>query len=674
MAIGAGAAAWLDGVRRPRAQAAAGTLAVIGNGMASHRLCARLSEAPAPGRRVVVIAEEARPAYDRVRLSDVLGGRDAAELELASASWYRARGIELWLGEPAVRIDLAQRCVETGAGRTLGFDRLVFATGSAPVLPPLPGVDLPGVHVYRSADDVRAIARAAGAALARGATAGIIGGGLLGIELAGALRRLGLRVVVLERATHLLPRQLDVAASRVLERQIRALGIWLALGRRIDALERAAAGVRVRTNEGSADFAFVVVAAGVRPRDALARAAGIACHEGGGILVDDQLRASAADVYAVGECARHAGVSYGLAAPCLAMADALADRLRGGRRSFRRVAPATRLKLAEVDVSVAGNAHLDGPLVARVTHARADAYRSLVLREGRVVGAVAVGDWPEWPRVQEAIASQRLLMPWQRLRLTRKGVIWPAAGGTPISRWPDATIVCSCTGVDCGGLRAALSDGCRTASALAARTGASSVCGSCRPLLEALSGERVETARESAGGGLLPSGIAAAALVALIALAPPIALAASVRGGELAGLRLDTLWRNDLARQISGFATLAICAGSLLFSLRKRWPRLASLSYTRWRGLHAALGVGTLLGLGAHTGFRLGSQLDRALVVCFLALAGLGALAGVVTALESRLSPAAGSRLRRATSGVHALAFWPFPVLVFFHVLKTYWY
>jgi nitrite reductase (NADH) large subunit len=644
--------------------------------MAGHRLCARLLEgADRPSRHLRVIGEEQRPAYDRVHLSDVLEGRAISELELAPEIWYRERGVELRLGDPAVRVDLDERRITTRSGELLPFDELVFATGSAALAPPLPGIHLPGVHLYRSADDVLAIARAAADARSGDARVGILGGGLLGIELADALRRLGLRVHMFERAAHLLPRQLDAAASRVLERQIRSLGIELLLARSVEAIEPGAGGgICVRESSGRAEeFAFLAVAAGVRPRDELARAAGVACHPRGGILVDDALRSSAAGVYAVGECVRHRNVTYGLASPCLAMSDALADRLRGGRRSFRGMAPATRLKLDAVDVSVAGQSNLEGYPNVHVSHVREDRYRSLVLREGRVVGAVAVGEWPEWLRAQEAISRRRMLMPWRRLRLARTGSAWPARGGAPIARWPDATMVCTCLGVDCGTLRAALAEGCAGAAALSATTGAGSVCGTCRPLLEALCGGG-DAARESAGGGLLPAGVGAAALVALVALAPPIALAASVQGGGLAGFQLDALWRDGALRQITGFTTLAVCAASLLFSLRKRWHLFERLSYARWRGVHALLGVTALAGLGVHTGFRLGANLDRALVLCFLALAALGALAGVATALERRLSPQAGALARRATTLLHSAAFWPFPVLVLFHALKTYWY
>jgi nitrite reductase (NADH) large subunit len=503
----------------------------------------------------------------------------------------------------------------------------------------------------------------------------VLGGGRRGIARADALRRLGLCVQVIERAPHLLPRQLDAAAARVLERQIRSLGIELALARRVEALEPGPdGGVLVRESSGrSEEFAFLAVASGVRPRDELARAAGVSCHARGGILVDDGLRASAAGVYAIGECARHQNVTYGLASPCLAMADALADRLRGGSRRFRRIAPATRLKLDAVDVSVAGQSNLEGYPAVHVTYARDDRYRSLVLSESRVVGAVAVGEWPEWPRVLEAISRQRLLMPWRRLRLARNGSAWSSAGGAPISRWPDATTVCTCMGVDCGTLRAALAEGCANAAELSESTGAGSVCGTCRPLLDALCGKG-EAVREGAGGGLLPTGVMAAALVALLAFAPPLALAASVQGGGFPGFQLDALWRESLLRQVTGFTTLAVCAASLLFSLRKRWRLFARLSYARWRGAHALLGITALVGLGAHTGFRLGANLDRALVLCFLALAALGSLAGVTTALERQLSPEAGGVARRATTWLHTAAFWPFPVLVLFHVLKTYWY
>jgi nitrite reductase (NADH) large subunit len=502
----------------------------------------------------------------------------------------------------------------------------------------------------------------------------ILGGGLLGIELARALQLLGCRVEIFERAAHLLPRQLDAAAAHTLERQVRSLGVGLTLACQVESLEPSPAGARLRVpGGGSSEFALVVVAAGVRPRDELAREAGLACHPRGGILVDDRLGTKEPGVHAIGECARHQGVVYGLASPCLAMADALADNLCGGSRRFRRVAPATRLKADRVDVSVAGATRLDGPGITRVTHEQEGCHRSLVLFEGRVVGAVAVGGWPEWHRVQEALSRRRLLMPWQRRRLASTGLAFRERAGRSIERWSDAAIVCTCMGVDCGALRAARAEGCLTASALTERTGAASACGTCRPLLEALAGDRADAVRAGAGRALLPAGAAAAVLVAVLALAPPIPFADTVQGG-IAGIQLDALWRSDLARQVTGFTALAACLASLLFSLRKRWPRLAGLSYTRWRGAHAILGVAALAGVAVHTGLRLGTALDRALVLCFLALAALGATAGIATALEPKLSPAAGARVRRASTAVHTLAFWPFPVLVLFHVLKTYWY
>jgi nitrite reductase (NADH) large subunit len=308
------------------------TLVVVGNGMVAHRLCERLVELDRAARwNVVVFGEEPRPAYDRVHLSAAFAGTRADELQLADAVWYAERSITLHLGDRVVEIDRAARAVTSERGRAVVYDALVLATGSAPFVPPIPGTTLPGVFVYRTIDDVEAIR----AWSARAGAAAVIGGGLLGLEAAKAVRDLGLVTHVIEAAPRLMPRQVDARGGDVLRRAVARLGVHVHLGAAPRALLGGAAveGVAV-ADADPIRVDMVVISAGIRPRDELARDAGLVVGARGGIVVDPALRTSDPAIFAVGECALANGMVYGLVGPGYAMADALAAHLTGGDATF----------------------------------------------------------------------------------------------------------------------------------------------------------------------------------------------------------------------------------------------------------------------------------------------------------------------------------------------------
>jgi nitrite reductase (NADH) large subunit len=302
-------------------------LLIVGNGMVGQRLCEILSELDhTHSFNVTVIGEEPRVAYDRVHLTQYLTDRDPDKLALTTRDWYRERGIELITGQRIVSVDLVNQRAVTSEQLAIDFDDLVLATGSSPFVPTVPGIDLPGTFVYRTIEDLDAIAAAAASAR----TAAVIGGGLLGLEAAKALLDLGLRTHVIEAAPRLMPRQLDEIASQFLLKRIEALGVEVHLGAHLSQIEGSN---RVRSiafvDEEPLDVDLVVISAGIRPRDEIARQVGIECHPRGGILVDDGLQTSAANVYAIGECARHGDMIYGLVGPGYSMAQVLARRLTG---------------------------------------------------------------------------------------------------------------------------------------------------------------------------------------------------------------------------------------------------------------------------------------------------------------------------------------------------------
>jgi nitrite reductase (NADH) large subunit len=641
---------------------------IVGNGMASHKLCERLAAAPeASGRfRITVIGEERQPAYDRVRLTSFLESGSSEKLWLAPKGWYAEQGIEVHLGDPVKALDRVRRIVRTAAGKEISYDKLVFATGSRAHVPLLPGRDLPGVFVYRTLDDLNGIRDLA----PQCQRAAVLGGGLLGVEAANALRALGLETWIIERGTSLLARQLDPQAGALLQSHVTKLGVRVCVQRETQSIEALGDDRLLQFNTGEClRVQLVVLAVGIRPRDEVAAAAGLALGTRGGIRVSDTLQTSDPDIYAIGECASHRGMIYGLAAPGHQMADLLAANLLGRRRKYTGSDQSTRLKLTGIEVSTLGDfqANGDETLQWRGT----EGSRRLVLDGGRIVGASGVGEWPEAVRIQELAERKARLWRWQRNRFARTGQLWRSVVAQHVSQWSANAVVCNCVGTRRGALSAACAEGCATVEQLARYTGASTVCGSCKPLLAQLVGA---PAWLNNVPGLKALAVACAvALILTVALlfAPPIPFAGSVQS---ALHRLDVIWRDGFWKQLTGFTLVGLAFVSLVLSFRKRIKRFTFGEFGHWRAVHAALGTASLVALVTHTGFRLGSNFNSVLMINFLALALVGALAGAVTALERRLNPVAGKRLRSFWTATHIAMAWPLPVLVGLHVVIAYYY
>ncbi|MFF7790379.1 FAD-dependent oxidoreductase [Streptomyces sp. NPDC007991] len=405
------------------------TLVVVGHGMTGHRLVEHLRTHDRHGTwRVVVLAEEPRPAYNRVALSSYLEGRSAADLTLAGHAFLTDPLVELRTAAPVTGIDRRAHAVITSDGAVTRYDALVLATGSRPFVPPVPGHDLPGCFVYRTFDDLDAIREAA-----REQGPGVVvGGGLLGLEAANALRLLGVRPHIVELAPRLMPLQLDDGGARVLTRLVTGLGLRVHCGTGVRAVHPAADGRvgQIALTDGTAlDARMVVFSAGVRPRDELAGPAGLATGERGGFLVDDLCRTGDPGVWAVGECAAVRGRTHGLVAPGYRMAELVADQLLG-----RPVTPftdpdtATKLKLLGVDVASFGDAHAetDGALEYVLRDDGAGTYAKLVLDpEGRILrGGVLAGDASAY-RALRALTGRELTASPDRLLSV------PGPGGPP---------------------------------------------------------------------------------------------------------------------------------------------------------------------------------------------------------------------------------------------------
>lgn len=364
-------------------------LVIIGNGMAGLRLVEELYVLAEGRFAITVIGAEPVPAYNRVLLSALLAGDvGVSDIRYHDTSWYEARDIELRLGSAVGGIDLSGKAVSLENGESIPFDHLVFATGSTAIRLPIGGMDLDGVLTFRDVADVAAIEELA----LRAKRVAVIGGGLLGLEAAYGLAKAGLEVTVVQLADRLMERQLDPAAAAMLQRTMEGMGIAFRLGVQTTGIlgKRHAGGVGLGDGtEIPADF--VVVAVGILPASGLAKDAGIAC--GRGILIDDYLETSVPGIFAIGECAEHAGRCYGLVEPAYEQAGTLTRRLSGEEAVYAGSIVATNLKVSGVNVFSAGRFMADGGAEEVVlSDPQASLYRKLVFDGVRLVGAVLIGD------------------------------------------------------------------------------------------------------------------------------------------------------------------------------------------------------------------------------------------------------------------------------------------
>lgn len=469
-------------------------LAVIGHGMVSHHFLEQLVARELHQHyHVVVYGEERQQAYDRVHLSDYFNGKTAGDLSLVGADFFVRHGIELRSGCTVVAIDRQQRSLRDSAGSELAWDKLVLATGSRAFVPPVPGHDGDRCFVYRTLDDLDAIA-----ACARHSQRGIvIGGGLLGLEAANALRQLGLETHVVEFAPRLMAVQLDEGGALMLRQKIDALGVTVHTSKQTELIEQQPDGsVVLRFADGSSlPGDLVLFSAGIRPRDELAREAGLTLGPRGGIEINDRCQTSDDDVFAIGECAMWNGQIFGLVAPGYQMARVLAGHLAAEPAAFSGADMSTKLKLLGVEVASFGDAHgrTQGSQHYHWTDGPKGVYKKIVVSADctRLLGGVLVGDSSDYATLLQMMLND---LP---LPAAPESLILPALAGAPkapgVAALPDSAQVCSCHNVSKGDICAAVKGGCGEMSSIKSCTKAATGCGGCVALVKQVMEFQLET-------------------------------------------------------------------------------------------------------------------------------------------------------------------------------------
>ncbi|WP_328683487.1 nitrite reductase large subunit NirB [Streptomyces sp. NBC_01261] len=470
----------------PRVVPTVPTIVLVGHGMVGQRFLEALAERGLTAtHRVVVLCEEPRPAYDRVRLTSCFSGRTPEELSLTDPEFIADHGIELHVGDPAETIDRTTRTVTARSGLSVEYDTLVLATGSYPFVPPVPGKDAEGCFVYRTIDDLLAIEAYA---RTRATTGAVVGGGLLGLEAAGALKGLGLTTDIVEFAPRLMPVQIDEGGGAALLRTIEDMGLTVHTGVGTQEIVTGADGAvtGMKLSDGSQLATDIVVfSAGVRPRDQLARDTGLSVGERGGIAVDEQCRTvTDPQVFAIGECALAAdGRVYGLVAPGYEQAETAAATIARDESAFTGADLSTKLKLLGVDVASFGDAHgaTADCLDVVYSDARAGTYKKLVIgRGGELLGGILVGDADAYGTLRAFTGSVPPVSPEQ--------LVLPAGSGDAVqlgpSALPDAAVICSCHNVSKGAIRGAVTDhSCASVPEVKKCTKAGTGCGSCVKVL-----------------------------------------------------------------------------------------------------------------------------------------------------------------------------------------------
>ncbi|MEO6472003.1 MAG: nitrite reductase large subunit NirB [Aeromicrobium sp.] len=473
-------------------------LVIVGGGMVAHRLVEALVERNAHHDwQIDVFGEETRPPYDRVALTSFFSDRDPQDLLLGDQSLWKTPGVRLHRGAKVAHIDREAKQV-AARGTTFDYDALVLATGSYATVPPVTGSDLPGTFVYRTVDDVaelRTWVTDRQAKLNRPVTGAVVGGGLLGLEAAGALTALGADTTVVEFADWLMPLQVDEAGGGALRRLIGQMGVKVRTSTATSQLKAGRDGNVAKMHFADGEklgVDVVVFATGVRPRDELARDCGLEIAERGGVVADVACRTNDEDIYAIGEVAYIAGRVWGLVGPGYSMAEVVADRLLGGEATFEGADLSTKLKLLGVDVASFGDAFAgaEGSLEVVYADPVAGVYKKLVMSDdaSTLLGGMLVGDASSYASLRPMVGGELGSDPtaW----LLPEGVEKPT-GGT----LPDEANVCSCNNVTAGTIRCAVTEkGCTDIAGVKACTKAGTSCGSCLPLVKNLMTKELEAA------------------------------------------------------------------------------------------------------------------------------------------------------------------------------------
>lgn len=636
-------------------------IAVIGNGPVGVHFVNQLITRGFSGHICIFGDEDCQP-YNRVLLSSFLCGE--VSLEAIQNPISEHKGLVQQVNCRVVKIIPSEKQIKDEFGQSHHYDKLIMATGSKPYLPNIEGRSLKGVYCFRNMQDTLSLF----ARRTRSRQTLVVGGGLLGLETAKAMLKYSTKVTVLQHTPTLMNRQLDEHASQYIQLFAEKAGIQFLLSSRVVAIEGAESVQSVLLKDGQRlECDTVVFATGITPNTDLAVDAKISIRKG--IQIDEHLRTNYQDIFAIGECADYNGQVYGLVAPGLEQASILASNLLGENSIYNGSTLLSELKVLGIAVFSMGKvgSEYDNQVSESWSyHQGKTNYRRVFIQQGKVVGAVSVGEWSEIKGLQQAIKAKKRLWIWHKIRFTRTGKLFPDSR-SELHHLPDSTLICNCQQVTLGTIKNCVKSQEADFQLLQKKLGVSTVCGTCKPLVQQILEKPVETLPVK----LFLLGIACLALLItnILLFSPQIPAATSVQQNSF-----NWLWTDSRARQISGFTILTLTIFSFLLSFRKRFTKLKWMSFDFWRSMHVTFTVMALLMLFVHTGISFGQGLNRWLIINFIVIALIGIGSAAVASIEGKFVSPTIKQLKRMLVLGHIITFWPLPIFLSYHILSVYYF
>lgn len=623
-----------------------------------------------PKTKLILYGSEPWKPYNRVRLSDLLAGE--IEWDEISNDLTIPENSEVFvkINTPIIQIDKKNKCVIDVKGNQQPYSYLILAVGSrARRADAKAKTSLYGIYTYRDVDDAQDLMTH----VVQSSHTVIVGGGVLGVEVAFALKKQNPKteVTIIHKNERLINRELDATASAFLLKQVQKSGIKVILNSGIDEFIGESDIKSLRLLDGELILCDNLIScAGIVANTSLAVDAGLNTDRA--IQVNDFLQTSDPFIYAVGECAEHHGHTYGLIGPGIEQATiAVKNILQNNCEEYKGSARSMRVKIKHLPVFSLAKIKLNRQGLKQLVfeeHAPVK-FREIFIKKGCLVGATALGEWPEVAQVQEAIDNKMRIWPWHRFYFNKTGSLWPEAGFSDPNEWPDTTMICTCGAVSRGEIGIALKEGCDNVKKISERTGAALGCGTCKPLLAMLTG----TQAESIGSplkGLLFFLMLLSVLFSCGFLLPPLPVPASIQDENFLSLLLfDNGWQ-----QVTGYVVLALMFFSFVLTANKRWKWFQFASFYFWRFTHVTLLVFSIPVLLIHTNFSFGENFNFQFIVFFFVTLFTGSLLGALAIIEGGFFGAMFRGGRAWLTRLHIVGVWVLAALLIVHITSVYYF
>ncbi|WP_226645490.1 FAD-dependent oxidoreductase [Microbulbifer variabilis] len=648
---------------------------IVGTGPVGVRCAQKLLEF-CDEAQIVIYGAETESPYNRVKLSQYLSRhveREELDNPILGKSDHR---LAEYIDRKIVSIDRVKKTVTDAAGNIQPYTKLILATGSNPKIPAIPGADLPSVYPFRSLRNTNDLI----ALREQHADICVIGAGALGLEAATALKT-PKNTVTLQSRGKLLGGLLGDEGEEFLKSSLAALGVQVKVDSNLKSIELQGekSSLQFADNE-SLSVDAIVLCTGIQPEVSLAQQAGLEIDRG--VVVNEWMQTSDPDVYAIGECAEFDHKVYQLVRPGYEQAESCCSHIRrdhGGEileRPYSGSYTDIQLKIAHIPCAIMGDVASDNlqqqeDLQSHVFRNRFKGiYRRLFVKGGRILGAIYIGSWDEANSLRQAVAQEEKVSARALKQFASEGRLFGQQTSNSIKNFPDSYLVCQCNSISKGELCKAISEGKRTLNELQQATTAGSVCGSCRPLMAELLDAPVPNLVMRHAKGILITSIISLLLITLSFLMPPPPVSDTVQSGQI----WEKLWYDNFWKQVTGYTILALCLFTAALSVRKRWKKLSFGHVDHWRYAHSLTGVIAVVALAIHTGFRMGQNLNLALMLVFLGVTATGSLVGIFMARNHHWTDLRLREHRKWWSYVHYALLWALPVLLAYHILAVYYF